>query len=211
MRAILYFLIRHPHVTERLRQELREAGLDSGAGAGEEAAEKIVVPYSVASKLPYLTAVIREALRLHPSVGMMLARGVPAGGVTLTSPSSSSSGSKQKKQYFVGAGAEIGVNPWVLHRDPILFPEPEAFEPDRWLRAEPAQLAAMNKAWLPFGAGRHTCSGQHISMLEITKLIPSLVLRYDVAWAPGAPDISVANFFFTMQTGMLVRLRPRKA
>lgn len=197
MRAILYFLIRHPHVTERLRQELREAGLDSGTE------KPAVVPYSVASKLPYLSAIIRESLRLHPSVGMMLARGVPAGGVTLTS----SSGEK----YFVGAGAEIGVNPWIIHRNPAVFPDPEAFKPDRWLLTEPEQLVAMNRAWLPFGAGRHSCSGQHISMLEITKLIPSLVLRYEIEWAQGAADISVCNYFFTMQTGMLVNLRPRKA
>lgn len=197
MRAILYFLIRHPHVTERLRQELIDAGLDSNTR------DPAVVPYSVASKLPFLAAIIREALRLHPSVGMMLARGVPSGGVTLTS----SSGDK----YFVGAGAEIGVNPWIIQRNPVLFPEPEAFKPDRWLLAEPEQLAAMNRAWLPFGAGRHTCSGQHISMLEITKLVPSLVLRYEIEWAPGAADISVSNYFFTMQTGLIVNLRPRKA
>lgn len=55
----------------------------------------------------------------------------------------------------------------------------------------------------------HTFGNITVGELEITKLITSLVLRYDVEWAPGAADISVSNYFFTMQMGMLVSLRPR--
>lgn len=128
----------------------------------------------------------------------MLARGVPPGGVSLTSRSG--------EKYFVDSGTEIGINPWIIQRHPEVFPDPEAFKPERWLLADPEHLARMNKAWVPFGAGRHVCSGQHISMLEITKLVPSLLLRYDLQWEQGAPDVSVANYFFTMQTGMRVSL-----
>ncbi|KAH8902425.1 cytochrome P450 oxidoreductase, partial [Coniochaeta sp. PMI_546] len=192
VKATLYYLIRNPRAMERLLAELRKAGLDRGSP---------VVPYAAASQVAFLTAVIREAMRLHPSVGMILARGVPHGGVTFVSESG--------EKYSIGAGAEIGFNPWIMHRDPEVFPDPEMFIPERWIDSEPDHLIRMNRAWIAFGAGRHSCSGQHVSMLEMTKLIASLVLRYDMRWGIGQPDISVENYFFTMQTGLKVMLERR--
>ncbi|KAH8881872.1 cytochrome P450 oxidoreductase [Thozetella sp. PMI_491] len=189
LRAVLYYLINNPKAAERLRSELQAAGLGK---------DSPVISYNDAAKVPYLGAVIREAMRLHPSVGMIIARTVPQGGVTLTSESG--------RKYHIGAGVEIGVNPWILHRDPIVFPEPESYKPERWLEADRDHLAQMNKSWMPFGGGRHTCSGQHISMLEVTKLIPSLILRYDLQWAKENMSIKVENYFFTAQDDMKVRL-----
>ncbi|OTA91469.1 hypothetical protein M434DRAFT_76133 [Hypoxylon sp. CO27-5] len=193
VKAILYYLIRNPTSMNRLVSELRKAGLD---GKGP------VVRYSEASKLPYLSAVIREGMRLHPSVGMILPRGIPPGGATLID--------EEGKKFFISAGAEIGFNPWIMQRDPDIFPEPDVFKPERWINADPNHLVRMNRAWIAFGAGRHSCSGQHISMLEITKLIPSLVLRYDMKWEDDTPDIVVENYFFTVQRGLKVKLSARK-
>ncbi|KAI0006624.1 cytochrome P450 [Xylariaceae sp. FL0662B] len=194
VKAILYYLIRNPKSMDRLVDELQRAGLDK---------QGPVVSYREASKLPYLSAVIREAMRLHPSVGMILPRGVPPGGATLVD--------ENGKRYFMSAGAEIGFNPWIMHRDPDIFPDPDAFKPERWFDSDAGHLARMNRAWIPFGAGRHSCSGQHVSMLEMTKLIPSLVLRYDMKWADDVADISVENYFFTMQKGLKVKLEASKA
>lgn len=193
VRAVIYNLIRHPHVITLMLQELRNAGLDKGGP---------VVSFAAAQQLPYLTAIIREAMRLHPSVGMILAREVPAGGISL--PSSNG------KDHYIGSGIEIGMNPWVMHRDANIFPEPEAFRPERWLDSDPEHLVRMNRAWMTFGAGRHTCTGQHISMLEITKLIPSLFLRYNMVWEHGAPDIVVKNYFFTVQSGLCMTIERRE-
>lgn len=162
-----------------------------------------VVSYDEACKLPYLSAVIREAMRMHPSVGMILARGVPLGGATLALESG--------EKYHVGAGAEIGFNPWIMHRDPDIFPDPEVFKPERWIVSDAEHLVRMNRAWMSFGGGRHSCSGQHISVLEMAKLIPSLVLRYDMTWEEGAPDIKVENYFFTVQNGLRIRLERRNS
>lgn len=189
LRAVLYYLISHQTVLQRLRSELRKAGVDKTGP---------IVSYSHASRVPYLWAVIREAMRLHPSVGMIIARTVPEGGVTLASTLGDT--------HHIGAGVEIGVNPWILHRDPEIFPDPEAYKPERWLDVEPEHLARMNKSWMPFGGGRHVCSGQHISMLEINKLIPSLVLRYDMKWADANGTVVVENYFFTAQGKMNLRL-----
>ncbi|EQB49053.1 hypothetical protein CGLO_11649 [Colletotrichum gloeosporioides Cg-14] len=192
LRAVLRDLIRHPAVTHRLLVELRNAGLDK---------TETQVPYSVASKLPYLSAIIRESMRLHPSVGMMLARGVPPEGAVFRDG--------DRNEYHIGPGVEVGINPWVVHRNPQVFPNPEVYSPERWLEAAPEQLAQMKRAWMPFGAGRHTCSGQHISMLEITKLVPTIVLRYGITWSSPIEDVSVFNRFFTIQKGLHVKLEKK--
>jgi cytochrome P450 len=192
LRGIIRNIARNPEIGQRIRAELFKAGITTGDQP---------VPYAVASKLPYLAAVVKESMRLHPSVGMMLARGVPQGGAVLRS--------SDGKEYSLGSGTEIGINPWIIHRDPEIFPDPDSFTPERWLDATSEKLARMNKFWIPFGAGRHSCSGQHISMLEMTKLIPTLVLRYDMTWAEGAPDIGIKNYFFTLQSGLRVNLRQR--
>lgn len=192
IRAIITNLIQHPEAMNCLLAELKQAGLSSNGPP---------VPYATSSKLPYMSAVVHESLRLHPSVGMMLARGVPAGGASFAIDGD--------RKVWIGEDVEIGVNPWVIHRDPTLFPDPEAFVPRRWLDASPEQLTRMTRAWMPFGAGRHTCSGQHISMMEINKLVPSLVMRFDMTWEGGSPDFSIANYFFTMQRGLRVNIAKR--
>lgn len=192
LRAVLRDLIRHPDVLERLLAHLKAAGLTSGDKP---------VPYATASKITYLTAVIRESMRIHPSVAMILARGLPAGGVTVTDGAGG--------LYHLGEDTEVGINPWIVQRDPDVFPNPEIYSPARWLESSPEQLTMMNRAWIPFGAGRHTCSGQHISMMEITKLIPSLILRYSMALEKGAPDWSVTTYFLAIQKGLRVNMQLR--
>lgn len=72
------------------------------------------------------------------------------------------------------------MNPWVLHRDPTVFgPDPEAFRPERWLDSSEDQLKDMEHCFITFGLGTRTCLGRNISLLEMTKVIPELVKRYD--------------------------------
>jgi cytochrome P450 len=73
--AILYFLIKHPEKAKKLRQEISEYATSG----------KISDPvtFQEGQKMPYLTAVIKEALRLHPATGMILSRIVPSGGAVL--------------------------------------------------------------------------------------------------------------------------------
>lgn len=177
----------------QLVAKLQEACIDG---------KKSIVSYNEASKVPYLSAVIREAMRLHPSVGMILPRGVPPGGAIFVD--------EKGHRYNIGDGVEIGFNPWIMQRDPEIFPDPNTFKPERWIDVEAGQLTRMNRAWIAFGAGRHSCSGQHIAMLEITKLIPTLILRYEMEWEDGAPNIIVENYFFTMQSGLEIKMSRRK-
>ena len=173
LRAVLYYALKHPEVLSKLREELRRA-LQAG---------RITVPVSwkQSQELPYLDAVIKEALRLHPAVGLLLERVVPAEGLQLPSGP------------FLPAGTIVGVNPWIIHRHAVFGKEVDKFIPERWLRGNgesetefQARRQNMLGATLTFGAGPRTCIGKNISLLEIYKLIPSLLLAYEVCVLPCA-------------------------
>ncbi|KAI1164733.1 cytochrome P450 [Nemania serpens] len=153
--AIIYYLYRHPNCLEELRREIAEfqaQGLLSNSFGFKET-----------QQMPYLQAVIRETLRIHPATGLPMERVVPEGGATISG-------------YFFPAGTIVGINAWVAHRNTQVFGEDaDEFRPDRWLISDHDKLAAMNHQWIPFGMGSRTCIGRHISTLEISKLIPSYI------------------------------------
>lgn len=72
------------------------------------------------------------------------------------------------------------MNSWVLHRNAQVFaPDPEAFRPERWLECGGEQLKNMERCYMPFGLGTRTCIGKNVSILEMSKVIPELVRRYN--------------------------------
>ncbi|KAL9635244.1 MAG: hypothetical protein Q9164_003586, partial [Protoblastenia rupestris] len=80
--AILYYLLRHPRVHEKLLRELRATS--SASSEEKDNADDKKMRYKELRKLPYLSAVISESMRLFPAVGLPLERVVPAGGLTLS-------------------------------------------------------------------------------------------------------------------------------
>lgn len=157
--AILYHLLHNPRTLQKLREEISTAEREGRCGNPE-------VRFRESQEMAYLQAVIKEALRMHPATGLPLWRVVPAPGVEIAG------------HYFPG-GTNIGVNTWVAHNNPSIFPQPEAFRPERWVEASGEQLKRMDAYWMPFGLGSRTCLGKHISLLEIGKLIPRLIRRFD--------------------------------
>ncbi|CAK7199356.1 hypothetical protein SEUCBS139899_002034 [Sporothrix eucalyptigena] len=187
IRSVFFYLLSNPAAYSRLCTEVRQ-GLEAP------------VSFTKANELPYLRATIQEAMRMHPSVGQILGRIVPAEGATICG------------YRFVG-NTEVGMSPWVLHRDPDIFPEPDTFKPERWLLGECGstedQLREMNRSFFAFGHGTHTCSGKHISIMEVTKLVGTILLRYDLELVDGGKGYQFTNWWFTQQKGLLIRLRRR--
>jgi cytochrome P450 len=131
-----------------------------------------LVSWSESQKLPFLDAVIREALRLHPTVGLVLERVVPKGG-------------RQIRGRFFKEGTIVGANAWVVHRDKAVFgQDTEAWRPERWLEADEAQKKKMESSNLAFGAGSRTCLGKNISRLEMYKFVPQILRDYEVSGPP---------------------------
>lgn len=183
LRSVLYHLLKHPVVYRKLCEEVSTLRLPVG--------------FTAANKIAYLSAVIQEAMRLHPSVGMLLARLVPAEGATICG-------------YDLAAGTQVGMNSWILHRDPDVFPDPDTFYPERWLPSvtDEEHLRRMNRSFFTFGHGSHSCSGRWISLMEVTKLIPTLLLKFEMTLTEEQ-KFGFKNRWFTPQHGLMVKFMPR--
>lgn len=136
----LHLLARHPEQQARVREEV-DGVLGGPGGRAPTAADM--------GELPYLTMVVKEAMRLYPSapvVGRRAVADAEVGGVRIP------------------AGADVLVSPWVTQRHPDYWVDPERFDPLRF--APEAEAARPRYAWFPFGGGPRACIGQHLSMLE---------------------------------------------
>ena len=142
-------LLRHP---DELRAVVEE--LDALYADGSE------VSYQALREIPRLEATIKEALRLHPPLILLLRvakQPVDVGG------------------YRIEPGALVGATPAVSNRIPEDFPDADAFVPQRYL--EPREEDLANPwTWIPFGAGRHRCVGAAFAMMQL-KAIFSVLLR----------------------------------
>lgn len=164
LRAIIYYVLANPLVQYRLREEIDQANLS------------YPVSFKAAQSLPYLDAVIKEGLRIHPIGGFSLERVVPAEGASLPD------GRK------LPGGTIIAMSAWNLHFDRVFGEDVDTFNPDRWLQYPhesadhwQSRLGAMKRADFAFSRGPRVCLGRHIAILEIYKLIPTLFGVFDVS------------------------------
>ena len=80
------------------------------------------------------------------------------------------------KGYTVKAGKYVCASPRVSHRIAEIFPEPEKFDPDRYL--ENRQEDAQPFSWIAFGGGKHKCTGNAFAMLQLKAIFSILLRRY---------------------------------
>ncbi|KKA25196.1 Uncharacterized protein T310_0787 [Rasamsonia emersonii CBS 393.64] len=118
--AILWYLIKTPRCLEKLRDEI----------AHKESTGQLSNPvtFQQSQQMPYLQAVIKEGLRMHPATGLPLGRVVPKGGETIAG------------RFFpegVIFKTIVGINTWVAHRNKDIFgSDADTFRPERWLEVE---------------------------------------------------------------------------
>ncbi|KAI1336646.1 cytochrome P450 [Xylariaceae sp. FL0016] len=159
MGSTLRFLLTHPTAWGTVHQEI----------AAADTARKLSRPIRYEESrqhLPYLTACVKESIRLNPPATNLFARVAPPQG-------------KAVGGVFVPGGAEITANAYVVHRDPRLYaPDPEAFRPERWL--EPGAEGEMDGANFAFGIGPRTCLGKEVAYMEMWKLLPEIVRNFDM-------------------------------
>ncbi|KAK5060098.1 hypothetical protein LTR84_009982 [Exophiala bonariae] len=185
--AVVYNLIRNPNVMQKLRQQIVDI----------EPTGKIT--WKQSQSMPYLLAVIKEALRVHPATGLPLWRVTPRGGAQIL-------------DRFFPAGSVVGINTWTMHYNQDVFgPDAQTFRPERWLTADAETLKEMNASYMPFGLGTRTCLGRHISTLEMCKLVPRLVVAYDFALAKPKKEWNTSNFWFVRPTDFHVYVTKRKS
>lgn len=142
----VYWVLSHPRVRRRLKREL--AGLSADSRPEEVAA------------LPYLSAVVQEALRINPIVPIIareLQEPVDLGG------------------YRLPAGVTVAPVIYLVHRRPELYPEPDKFRPERFMEAD-----FSHSEYLPFGGGTRRCLGMHLAMYELKLLLARIVARTEL-------------------------------
>lgn len=130
-----YLLAKDPVVQEKAQNELATVTEDG------------LVKAEHYGRLRYLTAVVKEAMRLYPPVWSLGRQAVKAGALG-TNP--------------VLEGTELWFCIHRLHRDPRWYSQPDEFRPERWLDQEPKQAFT----YLPFGIGPRVCIGQHFATME---------------------------------------------
>jgi len=191
--SIFYHLLRHPDVYEKLMRELDDAV--SGGDVADR--PNMRISWAESQKLPYLDAVIQEGFRLHPAAGALLERIVPPQGMDILGE-------------HIPGGTIVGCNAWVVHRRPEVFgAEVDSFRPERWLEADAAQLKLMKATMLQFSAGARTCIGKNISLLEIYKLVPTLLRNFDIKLERDE-EWTTQNTWFVRPVEFNVRFTPRK-
>lgn len=187
--SILYYLVRNPHTLRKLRAEIE--------GEAQRGNVSSPITFQEAQTMPYLQAVIKESLSLHPATGLRLARVVPAAGAVIA-------GTR-----FPG-GTIVGVNCWVAHANASVFGDDAGtFRPERWLESDET-TSMLNKFLMPFGVGSRTCIGKNISLLEISKLIPELIRRYDFQLIGMDGGLETQNVWFVKPTNFFCKIMKRE-
>ncbi|KAI9080797.1 hypothetical protein K1719_037310 [Acacia pycnantha] len=140
-------IINHPRVLKKLREEM-----DSIVGS------RRLLKESDVPKLPYLQAVVKEVLRLHPSAPFVLRQ---------------SSEDRNINGYDVKGQSRTLVNVYAIMRDPQVWANPEEFIPERFLDGDETQNLMQMKG--PFGSGRRGCPGAALALTVIQPAMAALV------------------------------------
>ncbi|XP_010529496.1 PREDICTED: flavonoid 3',5'-hydroxylase-like, partial [Tarenaya hassleriana] len=147
-------LINRPEIMKRAQQELDEViGKDN------------IVEESHISKLPYLLAVMKETLRLHPTIPLLVPHSPTETAIV--------------GGYVIPKGSKVFVNAWAIHRDPNIWENPLEFYPERFLD-ESFDFSGNDHSFIPFGSGRRICVG--ISLAEKMVMYSLAMLLHSFDW-----------------------------
>ncbi|HEY7488675.1 MAG TPA: cytochrome P450 [Streptosporangiaceae bacterium] len=179
-------LLRHPPVLAGVVDELDELYRD-----GSE------VSFQALREIPLLESAVKEALRLHPPLILLLRV---------------AKSDQEVLGHRIPAGTLVGCSLAVSNRIAVDFPDPDAFDPSRY--AKPREEDLVNRwTWVPFGAGRHRCVGANFAMIQL-KAIFSVLLRdweFEPAQEPDSYRNDHSKMVVQLARPCVVRYRRRGA
>jgi len=181
---VLYQLLINPECLARLREEV-DAVLDE---------DDVVAPYDKVKYLPYLKACLDESLRVYPPTSHGLPRMTPSEGANILGD-------------YVPPGVTVSMSAYVVHRDPTIFPNPETYNPERWLGEEGKELGPY---FVAFSQGSRGCIGKQITYLEQTVALATIVHRYDIELADPSFVPERRETFNLHPNKLPIRLKLRK-
>ncbi|KAH9932186.1 cytochrome P450 [Fomitopsis serialis] len=185
--AITYHLAANPLVQQKLQHELDEA-----LGSDDDP----VSTFEQVKRLPYLEAVINEALRIHSTSGIGLPRVVPEGGMTVLG------------QYFP-EGTVLSVPTYTIHRNTEVWgKDVDAFRPERWFEQDEK---AIQKTFNPFSFGPRSCVGRNLASMELLVIISSILRRYHFVLEDPEMKLDTKEGFLRKPVQCRVGIRRRSA
>jgi sterol 14alpha-demethylase len=176
-------LMRHPEVMKDIVAELDDLYAD-----GSE------ISFQALRSIPRLEAALKETLRLHPPLIILLR--VVAEEIELAG-------------HQIPVGTMVAASPRVSNRIAEDFPEPDSFDPGRYV--DPRQEDLQNRwTWIPFGAGKHRCVGNAFAMMQM-KAIFSVILRdYEFEMVQPSEDYHDDTSKMVIQLAQPARVRYRR-
>ncbi|XP_037480934.1 cytochrome P450 76M5-like [Triticum dicoccoides] len=170
-------LLRNPSVMAKVRAEI-----DDALGGKETIGE------TDAASLPYLQAVVKEAMRLHPVAAILLPHRAVEEGVEIGG-------------YAVPNGSTVIFNAWAIMRDPAAWERPHEFVPERFLGKADQVVDFRGKAFefIPFGSGRRLCPGVPMAERVVPFILASLLHAFEWRLPDGgsAAELDVSERFTT--------------
>lgn len=181
-------LVRHPEVMKELQKEITNI-----------AQGRSMITEDDTKEMPYLKAVLKETLRLHTPLPLLIPR--------------ESTQYVKLLGYDIAQGTQVMINAWAIARDPSIWEEPEKFKPERFLNSS-IDYKGLHFEFLPFGAGRRGCPGIQFAIVINELTLANIVYKYDLALPnegrPEELDMSeVSGLTFHKKSPLLVVATPR--
>jgi cytochrome P450 len=175
-----YLLAQNPEVEQKLHEEI-----DRVLGGRRPVASDL-------AHLRYTRMVFEETMRLYPISHTLLRQATAEdriGGVRIP------------------AGSLMMVAPYVTHRNPNLWPDPERFDPERF--TPEATAGRQRFSYMPFGGGPHICIGMHFGIAEAQIVIAMIAQRFRVRMVPEHKVEMFGSWIIRIRNGIQVTLEPR--
>jgi cytochrome P450 len=142
--------------------------------------------------LPYVERVVTESMRLYPPAWIIGRRAIE---------------DYRLGEYVAPARSILVMSPYIMHRDPRFYADPERFDPDRWT---PEFRAALPKfAYFPFGGGPRQCIGESFAWMELILLVATIAQQWRLRLVPGHPVVPQPLITLRAKHGMRMTVAKR--
>lgn len=169
-------VLRNPHIMTKAKHELEEV-----IGKGK------IVEESDILKLPYLWCIVKETLRIHPPVPLLIPRKIHS--------------EVKLNGFIVPKGTQVLVNVWAIGRDSTTWDDSLMFKPERFLTSS-LDVQGRDFELIPFGAGRRICPGLPLAIRMLPVMLGTLINNFDWNIDGGLRDKNIdmsEKFGITLQ------------
>lgn len=172
LKRISFYILANPSILRKVKEELRSVMPSDGS----------LPPVSQLEQLPYLSAVVSEGYRKSYGVVQRLPRVSPDAPLHF-------------KTWVIPAGTPVGMTSLLIHDNPDLFPNPDTFEPDRWL--QPEAQRRLGQYLVNFSKGTRSCLGVNLAKVEIVLTLAAVLHQFDLElYETDQSDVEIVHDYF---------------